>query len=49
MKKDKDTWQDLAPDALLGYAVIVLCIVCFLLFLAALMAAVRFFAGAGAV
>ncbi len=49
MKKEKDTWKDLAPDALLGYAVIGLCIICFLLLLAFIIAAVRLFTGAGAV
>ena len=48
MKKEKDTWKDMAPDALLGYSTIVLCIVCFLLFLAVVVGIVRFFAGAGA-
>ena len=49
MKKDRDNWKHMAPDALLGYSVIALCILCFMLFLAAVVAVVRFFTGTGTV
>ena len=47
MRKDRENWSDLARDALSGYAVIVLAIVCFILGLAVFMAIIRMLIGLG--
>ena len=48
MKKERENWVDMAPDALLGYAVVVLALVCFMILLALVVAGVRILAGMGA-
>ena len=48
MRKDRENWMDLAPDAIIGYSTLVLGIVCFLLSLVAIVALVRLIVGVGA-
>lgn len=48
MRKDHDSWIDMAPDAIIGYSTLVLAIVCFLLALVVIVAIVRFVVGVGA-
>ena len=48
MKKDRENWMDMAPDAIIGYSTLVLGIVCFLMSLAVIVALVRFIVGVGA-
>ena len=48
MRKDHDSWIDMAPDAIIGYSTLVLAIACFLLALVVIVAIVRFVVGVGA-
>lgn len=48
MKRERDNWLDLAPDAIIGYSTLVLGIVCFLIALVVIVAIVRFIVGIGA-
>lgn len=45
MRKRTGNWFEAAENAVLGYAVVVLSLLCFLLFLLSIVVAVRFFAG----
>ncbi len=45
MRKRTNNWVEATVDAALGYAVVVLFLLCFLLFLLCIVAAVRFLAG----
>lgn len=47
MRKDRENLSDMAIDAAMGYTIVVLAIVCFLLGLVALMAIVRLVVGLG--
>ena len=47
MKKNRDNWLDMAPDAIIGYSTLVLGIICFLLSLGVLVAIVRVVVGMG--
>lgn len=49
MKKDRENWLSAAPDALMGYGVIVLVLVCFMILLSIVVAVVRVLVGMGAV
>ncbi|MBP3866782.1 MAG: hypothetical protein J6D25_03115 [Eggerthellaceae bacterium] len=48
MKKDRDNWLSLAPDAIIGYCTLILGIVCFLIALGVIAALVRLVIGMGA-
>ena len=48
MRKDHDSWIDMAPDVIIGYSTLVLAIACFLLALVVIVAIVRFVVGVGA-
>lgn len=48
MKKDRENWMDMAPDAIIGYSTLVLSIICFLLALVVIVAIVRLIVGVGA-
>ena len=47
MKKERENWLSMAPDAIIGYGTLVLGIICFLLFLVVVVAIVRLLVGMG--
>ena len=48
MKKERDNWSSMAPDALLGYSTLVLGSLCFIIVLVVVVALVRLIVGMGA-
>ena len=48
MKKERDNWSSMAPDALLGYSTLVLGSLCFMIVLVVVVAIVRLIIGMGA-